>query len=193
MAGIVSYGQVAEFDNAAAVIEYDSIEMSASGKKASMINFHFKRKYRVNIQTNEAAEAYNQLTIPESFDPSLIFHEPEHLNIGKHFANINIENIKIRILKSDGTIISPEGAPRVEIFKSLDLAEDKFGNFERYIYEIDLLQPGDILELEYHYSVLYVENLVSLLTTRFFFHEDYPVLKKDLVVILIVLFTEIKE
>ena len=178
------YAQNLNLDNAAAIIEYDSLEISTSGKKAGFIKFYFRRKYKVRIQTEAGAEAFSKLSIPESFDPALYHHNPEGRNIGKHLSNINVENFEILIHKIDGQIITPEISPLVETYKSVELSEDKYGNYERYIFNIEDLVPGDVLELEYRFSVPYSENLFSLLTFRIFFHGDFPIINKDFVFIL---------
>jgi hypothetical protein len=63
----------------------------------------------------------------------------------------------------------------------VDISEDRFGEYEKYSFTIEDLNIGDVLEVDYAYSVMYSENVFSLMTFRVFFHDDFPILKKDFV------------
>lgn len=176
-----SNAQTPELENADAVIEYDSIEIISSGKKSSLIRLLFKRKVRVKIQSREAISSFRKIVLPESYDPALICHSSESQNLGKYLTNVNIEKFSVRFLRPDGKIDSLRLIPVHTSIRSLDLTKDRFGYYDEFTYHIDGIRVGDVLEFEYKYSVLYSENLFSLMTFRIFFHGEYPILKKDVV------------
>ncbi len=178
-----SFAQTPNMEGEGAIIEYDSIVISTSGKKAGFINFIYKRKIKVSIKTREGADAFGLISLPESYDPILKIHAPEARNTGKHLANMTIDVFSVKVTRPDGSILTPEINPQVETFKSVDIAEDKFGDYQAYNFNIDDLQAGDLLELEYAYSVLYSENLFSMMTFRIFLHGDFPILKKEFIFI----------
>jgi len=161
------------------VVEFDSIMIITSGKKAGLIQFDFKRKLRVRINTDKGLQAFSHVSLPQSFDPILYCHAPQSRNAGKHLANINVQTFNVRIIKPDGSTLSPEITPDVNTFQAIDIKEDKFGEFQEYVYDIPGIENGDVLEYEYDYSVKYGENLFSLMTLRIFFHGDFPIQRKE--------------
>ena len=170
--------QESDFSNAGAVIESDSIQISLTGNKTDFIPFIFKRYLRVHINSEEGKNAFSRFELPENFDPSLIIHAPAQRNTGKPLTNVDIRKFRVKITRPDGTIFSPEITPEIEMFRGVDYAEDKFGEYQKYIYAIEDISPGDILEIEYQYMVLYSENMFSLMTLRIFFHDRFPILEK---------------
>ena len=177
------FAQDLMIENAAAVIEYDSIMISISGKKSSLMKIYFTRSFKVKIKSEEGVLAFNNFSIPESFDPLLFCHSPKDRNMGKHLASVIIEKYNVKIEKTDGQVFNPEIDPQFESYNSVDLMEDKFGNYDRYIFNIESLSKGDILEIQYTYSAPYAENIFNVLTFRTFFHGEFPVLSKDFVFI----------
>jgi hypothetical protein len=161
------------------VVEFDSIMIITSGKKAGLIQFDFKRKLRVRINTDKGLKAFSYVSLPQTFDPILYCHAPLSRNVGKHLTNINVQAFNVRIIKPDGSTLSPDITPDMNTFRAIDIKEDKFGEFQEYGYHIPGLENGDVLEYEYDYSVKYGENLFSLMTLRIFFHGDFPIKRKE--------------
>ena len=180
LACVSSYSQQAIAEDGDTEIIYDSISIRSIGKKANMIRFYFDRSVKVRINSDQGLEAFNTITLPESFDPTLIIHAPKARNIGKHLTNIRIEYFKAHITKKDGEILEPNVIPDIRFFKSIFIPEDKYGEYQEYIYDIGVLEKDDVLELKYSYSVLYSENFFNLLTFRVFFHDMFPVKSKSL-------------
>jgi len=178
-----SYTQTLDTEDWGAIVEYDSIEILTIGKKASLIQITFKRKYEVRLITEEGVGHYSHISLPESYDPILKIHAPEARNLGKHLTNIKLEVFKASITKPDGSVQTPAVNEKLRTFKSVEISEDKYGECQAYDFDISGLQAGDLLSLEYAYTVMYSENLFSLMTFRIFFHGDYPVLKKDITLV----------
>lgn len=171
--------QSIDTDKAAAVFEYDSLEVYTSGKKAALIRVYFKRSYRVRIQSGEAVNDFRNIILPEWWDPKLYFHAPLEYNMGKHLSGVIIEKFNARITKANGEVITPKPKPQYNSVRFLSVKEERFGDASEFTYTLDDLQEGDILEVDYNYSALYGENFFSLITFRIFFHGKYPILKKD--------------
>lgn len=175
------FAQEIDFSKSAAVVEYDSLEISISGKKASFIKFYFHRRLRIKIQSEEGVKTFNKFIIPDIFDPILIIHAPKDRNAGKYFAEVNVENFDVIITKASGEKYTPEVSVVFKNIRSARLRDGKYGSNDRFIYKIENIQQEDILEIDYSYSVPYSENLFNLLTLRIFFHGKYPIIQKDLI------------
>ena len=163
------------------IIESDSIQITVSGNKADLIQFVFKRKLKVRINSEEGIDAFSRIEIPDNYDPILHIHSPEARNTGKYLTKIDISNFSVKITKPDGNIISPEMIPEPEFFRSVNITDEKFGEYENYNFNIPDIGIRDELDVEYTYSVLYSENIFSLMTFRVFFHGNFPILIKDFV------------
>jgi hypothetical protein len=178
--GINALPQQTDTEYRSTEVIYDSISIKSIGKKASMIRFNFDRSARVKINSDEGIETFKTITLPEPLDPTLIIHAPLERNVGKYLTNIRIEYFKVRITKSDGSISEPNIIPDIQVFKSVDILEDKYGEYQKYLFNIPGLEHGDVLDLKYSFSVLYNENFFNLLTFRIFFHDKFPVKNKSL-------------
>lgn len=170
-----------DFGNASAIVEYDSLEISVSGKKAELIRFYFHRHQKIRIQDQKGVEAFQKRSLPDNLDPSLITHAPKDRNAGKFLSDVWVDKFDLTITNENGETYKPEYLEDAVPFKSVLLVDDKYGNYFHFDYEFDGLKPGDILDIDYVYSTPYADNLFELITLRIFFNGEFPVIKKDVI------------
>ena len=131
---VTSFGQKSEKPDGKTIIEFDSIQISVTGNKSSFIPFIFKRSMRVRINSEEGIEAFSRIEIPDSFDPILKIHSPEARNTGKHLTNIEINKFTAKITKREGGIINPELVPEIQLFRAVDISDDRYGEYFSFIF-----------------------------------------------------------
>ncbi len=142
------------------------------GKAILSMHVYISKKVTYKINNTAGIEKVNKLVLPETFDPSYISH---HAKARKHtyaFSSLKCEFIKGTITRTNGEVVVAEISSTIEPVEMLVVENMLYGNFEKLHYQIDNLQAGDVVSLEYKYNFPYRENVFRMFSFRVFFHND---------------------
>ncbi len=154
------------------LVEWDSLNVDYNGVKAGFMNVVISRSTRYKILTDEGTEPVSKLTLPQPFDPLYQPHSSAIRNPQRLFEEINISYLQFERSRDGEEIRLYPDLDRKEIRLVND--EGLFGSIYRYDYFLDSLATGDELTIRYRYHFPFYKNWFQLLSTRLFFHGDYP-------------------
>jgi len=156
-------------DNRNAIILQDSNDITISGKKAGFIYFHVERKIKVKIISTKGKDLYANILLPETFDPSYIYHNADIRNPNNCFSGIKLIQFEGTIKKFDGKTVKAQINQTINTVTSVG-SNDFFVYYDQPKISITNLDTGDILSLQYSYEMPYNENFEKVTSFRIFFN-----------------------
>ncbi len=162
------------------VILNEENEIIFSGESMEFIGFTVNKKVHYKINTQAGLEKISKIVLPESFDPSYVAHFPKARNYQNLYTRMKCDLFKAEIKSSSGEIRKAKLSAEIEEIKMHMPQENYYGTYLKYIYNIEDIQIGDELIVEYSYNMLYNENFYMLSGYRIFFHSDIPKLSYHL-------------
>lgn len=153
------------------IILSENSNILISGDKTRFLKYAITKKIRIKIFNKKGVEKISKITLPELFDPNYYSHSTEARNVGNYYSNFKINYFKVFKIGTDGikSIINP-----IEIIENVKtvIEQNKYISLVKTHYEIETIQPGDIVELEFEFELPYIENFSKLSSLRVFFNGD---------------------
>jgi len=171
-------GERISFDKT--LILNDEQEILFSGKVYSLINCTFTRHLKIKVTTPDAAKRLSKIKIPYSPDPIDIIHAPEKRNQGFFLDKIKINSFTLKVYDSNDHEKPISYSKNISETFSTDFYDNRYDTYYSYYYTIEGLKPGDLLDINYQYTVPFAENLMRLASFRIFFHDSIPKRKLNL-------------
>lgn len=162
------------------VILNEENDLVFTGESSDFIYYTTTRKVQFKVNNKGGIDKISRFVIPETFDPSYIAHFPPARNYTHVYSRMKMDFFKAEIKTQNGETKEVDLKKDIEDVKMHLLFEDYYGNYQKFIYQINNLEVGDELTVEYRYHLLYTENTRELSGFRIFFHSDIPKLKYNL-------------
>lgn len=147
-----------------------------SGVKSQFISIRVSKKIRVKISDQKGLDYFSSISFPETFDPTYFAHSSKVRNYDFRLSRITVNSFS-------GSIVNKDNIKRPIKYKRsvdrifMDKGWSRFGSYENYEYKTTDLKIGDIVEIDYNYTVPFNDNFYQLLSFRLFFndkiHKDY--------------------
>jgi hypothetical protein len=161
------------------VPEYTFINFSANyaflDRSVRGVNPIVKKHVRIKFLTQKGINKFKNVLLPESFDPAndLYNVRPQwrdsiHRPMGEFEC---IRHFAARIIKEDGTVTN--AIVKEKTFEYLFQAETLSNTYYIWLFQIENLNVGDELEMDYSYEGVYNFGY----SDRIFFHQDIPIQK----------------
>ncbi|MCD4747153.1 MAG: hypothetical protein K8R58_12725 [Bacteroidales bacterium] len=150
--------------------ENNTIEIT--GRKASFIKFSITKKIKFKVLTLAGVERFSKFTLPETFDPTYISHFPKDRNYTNVYTYLECNYFKGTITTKNGERKDAEIKQTIDHVKMVMVENNIYGNFEKYIYQIENLNIGDEVIVEYNYDIKYFDNFAKLSSFRIYFNND---------------------
>ena len=163
---------IEQTDRGDAIILNEDNVINITGKKAAFINFSITKKIKLEILTQAGLENYSRFILPETFDPTYIAHFPLERNYTNVFSGCKFNSFKGIITTKGGEKKDAVITSKIDEIRMVMLYDNFYGNFDKNIYQIENLNVGDVLEVEYNYSMMYGDNINQLSSFRIFFNSD---------------------
>ena len=155
--------------NKHAIILQENNSISIIGKKSNFINFIVKKEIRVKIKDSIGLKEYSNILLPETFDPTYIFHNSEVRKLNNCLSNIKLTSYKAKITKANGNSENAKIRVATDEIKSAEF-KDVYEKYYQPHLSIHNLEAGDELYLTYTYEVPYKNNVEKLTSFRVFFN-----------------------
>lgn len=171
------------YSAAPAVVLNNELSISVRGRKEPAMYVYFEHRKRIKIQAAEGAEVpFSKIVLPESLDP---FYDTRTLPIADKPTAAAAQYFNVRVLFFAARKVHPDGSTssisyRDSFRKDTILVQERYETQYRYAFHLNDLQPGDEVELHYKYEVPYDVNWPFFNDQRIFFHEAYPVQRKQI-------------
>lgn len=170
--GVAKPIQDSIFAKTNAIILEEDNRIDITGRKAAFIEFNVSKHLEVKVLTQAGLEMFSQYLLPETFDPTYIAHFPLDRNYTTAFSNTKFNAFVGTITHADGTQDPAIITSKVDQIRMIQDYDNYYGNYNKMIYHIDNLDVGDVLVMEYSYSVKYTGNVNQLSSFRIFFNGD---------------------
>lgn len=155
-----------------AIILYENNSINITGKKADFIYFSITKKMKFKVYNSEGIDKFSEFTLPELFDPISISHFPKDKNYTYVFSDMKCNYFKGSILTKEGEKKDLKIKETIENVKMVMFEEDRYGNYKKFHYQIENLNEGDEVIIEYNYDVKYQGNFAELSSFRIFFNNE---------------------
>lgn len=143
-------------------------QVTVNGAKASMISITFSKKLKVQILDSLGADLYKSFEVPQLSDPYVPSQAPEINNIQPQLKAVDLLDFKYMVNGKE--MKKPE-------FDGEEITRVRFNQFEYTTVltcQLQELEPGAIVDIEYTVRIPYPANWDTFLGYRFFFHGPYP-------------------
>lgn len=154
------------------VIINESNTIDISGQKASSITFSITKKMKFKVLNSVGIAQISKFTLPETFDQSYISHFPKDRNYTNVFSSMTCNYFKGTITTKDGEKKDIEIKETIDQVKMVMVEDNRYGNYEKFNYQIENLNIGDEVTIEYNYNVMYKGNFAELSSFRIFFNNN---------------------
>ena len=142
------------------------------GQQAYEIYLSITKKIKFKVLNSSGVEQMTKFTLPESFDPSYISHFPKDRNYTNVYSSMKCNYFKATIITKDGEKKDAEIRETIDYIKMVIFEDDRYGNYEKYNYQIENLNIGDEVIIEYNYNIIYNEDIAKLSSFRIFFNNN---------------------
>ncbi len=175
---IIAYTQTSDLTNTTSknksgiLITHEQNSINIIGAKIDFLNFQITKNVTFKVLNSDGLKKFSKFVLPETFDPTYILHYPENRNYAQLYSKLKCNYFKGSIKSKNGQI------KKVIIKQSIDSARmvmpeyDHYGYFKKYVYEIEYMNVGDEVSIEYNYEIPYIENIGVLSSFRIFFNSD---------------------
>jgi len=149
------------------ISEKDNITIHGS----SNILIQFNKTVRYKLWNGNGVGKISNYSLPEIRDPTFIRHAAEKRNLQELYSSIKVNRF------SASKIVENEGKIPIPIIESVEEVKmdvgNRFDNLYRFNYQLQSLQAGDVIEIEYEYIIPFQENMLDFLSYRYFFNGKY--------------------
>jgi len=142
------------------------------GQKARFITFSITKKIKFKVLNSAGVAQFSKFTLPETFDQSYISHFPKDRNYTNVYSSMKCNYFKGTITTKDGKEKAAKIRETTDNIKMVMLENNIYGNYKKYNYQIENLNIGDEVTIEYNYDVMYNENFPKLSSFRIFFNNN---------------------
>jgi hypothetical protein len=168
----VSISSIVHSKNNDVIIINESNTIDIRGGKARFIVFSITKKIKFKVLNSDGVEKFSKFTLPVTFDPTYISHFPKDRNYTNVFSNLRCNYFKGTITTKDGGKKDAEIKKTIDHVKMVMVDKNIYGNYEKYNYQIENLNIGDEVIIEYNYDITYRDNFAKLSSFRIFFNND---------------------
>ena len=150
----------------------EEMDISIIGQKVAFMNVEVRNKTVYVIKNEKGLTELQDIELPKRFDELIIHHAPSVRNVAWSYENIRIKKfVASRMVKGKNIPLDVK-----TIVKQKQVLNDKgfFGSINTYHQQIQDIEVGDTLTVEYFYWFDFVDNWMKLLSNRMFFHGKYP-------------------
>lgn len=148
----------------------EELDVNITGEKVAFMLANVTKKQTIVINNTAGISYFQPITLPERFDKLHINHSPSVRNLNWSFDNITINYFNAKNHTNSSELIVSKN---VDKLRTLDI-EGYFGTVNKYAYNIEGIDVGDTIVLEYSYIIPFIDNWIKLLSNRIFFHGKYP-------------------
>ena len=130
----------------------------------------FKKTSRYIIWNQKGIKLVERHELPFNHDPTFIRHSPKTRNYN-HLVD-NIQDVKFEAFKLNKNVKEPLTFDEKLInVKKLNY-DDRFGEYKKYIYKLNNIQPDDTIEVTSSYLIDYNNNYQEFLCYRVFLQNN---------------------
>lgn len=165
-----------EFDQAAqqedVIILKEVNTITVTDQRIDFMWFVINKQIRYKILTEAGINRISRIILPERLDPGYISHFPQARNFTHAYSKMRVDKFTARIIRAGMEERDAEVAESTEDLKMLMTDLDYYGDYKKFHYQIQNLEPGDELLIDYEYTMPYDNNFLRLSNMRIFFHSD---------------------
>ncbi len=154
------------------VIINEENTISFDGQNIEFIYFTIAKKVHYKVHSMKGIEKISTFILPETFDPTYISHFPPTRKYTHVYSRMKCEYFKAEIISKNGDKKEAQIEESVEEVQMHMLEENYYGTYNKFIYQVQNLEIGDDLIVEYNYNMPYDENFFELSSFRIFFQSD---------------------
>jgi hypothetical protein len=175
---IIAYTQTSDLTNTISknksgiLITHEQNSINIIGAKIDFLNFQITKNVTFKVLNSDGLKKFSKFILPETFDPTYILHYPENRNYAQLYSKLKCNYFKGSIKSKNGKTKEAIVKQSIEPVRMVMAENNWYGNFEKYIYEIENIEVGDEVNIEYNYEMPYIENALALLSFRIFFNSD---------------------
>ncbi|MBI9066966.1 MAG: hypothetical protein JEZ09_06715 [Salinivirgaceae bacterium] len=155
--------------NDAEIID-ENVKILINGTRLDFIYYDFIIEKKIVIKSEKGIKYFSSVKIPENFDPTLIKHFPKDRNYQNAFSNIAVKKFEAIISNKDGLRAVNTKAQKKDV--QIVRENNRYGTYNYFTCDINNLEIGDTLILNYNYEIKFFENMTKLLSSRYFFHSN---------------------
>jgi len=173
----ISFSQNGYFGNTTlsyddAVIFNEEINYEIAGKKLDFIEFVVSKNIVVELKSQKAVDFFSNYVLTKNEDPLYLAHAPVARNYSPLLSGYKVNYFNVnRVLAEDKKEAIEVKADFAEV-QSSSIFDDYYDKYYRISYNIPDLQVGDLINIEFSFTVPYNENLQKLSSNRFFFNSN---------------------
>ena len=156
-----------------AVIISEKNSIVIQGKKSEFIYLIIDKYIKVKLNDEEGKNRFSDITLPENFDPTYIYHNSDIRNAGDYYDKVKMKSYNGKIKKANGEMIETKISvvkQRIRSVSSTNGIYENFVYYEQPHLKIENLEAGDELELNYSYELPFENNMDKLMSFRIFFN-----------------------
>lgn len=175
---IIAYAQTSDLTNTISknksgiLITHEQNSINIIGAKIDFLNFQITKNVTFKILNSDGLKKLSKFILPETFDPTYILHYPENRNYLQLYSKLKCNYFKGSIKSKNGKTKEAVVKQSIEPVRMVMAENNWYGNFEKYVYEIENIEVGDEVNIEYNYEMPYIENIGILSSFRIFFNSD---------------------
>lgn len=154
------------------VIIDENNDITITGVKAHFIYFSISKKLKFKVLNATGVKRFSKFILPEEFDPTSILHFPKDRNYTFTYANLKCKYFKGSIKRSNGEITDAKIEQTIVPVRMVIVETNKYGNYQKFAYQITNMEEGDEVSIDYNYSIKYIDNFGMLSSFRIFFNSD---------------------
>jgi hypothetical protein len=155
-----------------AVILNEEINYEVSGKKLNFIQFIISKNILIDLKSQKAIDYFSNYRLTQNEDPLEVVHAPKARNFNALFSELKVNYFKAKRQIEEGDYQELDFVSNFKEVESSSVTDDFYDVYYDIYYQIDGLEIGDKLLIEWSYTVPYAGNFYKLTSNRFFFNSN---------------------
>ena len=161
------------------LIVKEKVDYTFMGVKFDFLHLITKKEIEYKILNQAGANELKTFVLPQPIDETFFVHTTDIRNFSVLSDNTTLTSFSGQVIKSDGQIIDIPNTPDLVNLRTI-ADNGYFGAIKTFHFAIPDLKVGDRVKIKYELQNPFRNNIYSMMVSRFFFHDKYPVADLDL-------------
>jgi len=156
----------------------ENLEINIYGKDSERDDyraFNVSRNFTVKVLSSNGLKIFQEMTLPEDFDPTYRPHASPVKNIGIYYSGYKVESYRVMVKRNGKKPFSPKVKKKINFIESFNL--DYIYEYSQISYTIEGIEIGDEVTISYELIIPFEENYSRFASYRIFHHDTLPKLK----------------